>query len=82
MLRKHHSSGGGLDTADLKVHLIDGNSVQEDNGEVGKHRDKSYYQLLFQSEECVGCPFWVLGSRLKDGQTFKVNATFRQKLRA
>jgi len=81
MLRKHHSSGGGLDTADLKVHLIDGNSVQEDIGEVGKHRDKSYYQLLFQSEECVGCPFWVLGSRLKDGQTFKVNATFRQKLR-
>merc|ERR1719376_153638 len=50
MLRKHHSSGSGLDTADLKVHLVvGGNNIQD--AEVGKHRGKSYYQLLFQSEE-------------------------------
>ena len=38
------------------------------------------YDVLFQSTECFGCPFWVLGSNVTDGSAFQVNATHPQRL--
>ena len=35
--------------------------------------------LNFQSEECAGCQLWTLGTDIKNGDTFKVNATFPQR---
>ena len=71
--RKHHHDTG-MDIAQLQVHLL--------RDQLERHRNnRSNYDVLFQSVECVGCPFWLLGSHVKEGQEFKVNATFPQRLR-
>jgi len=55
----------GIDKAELYVELISTTNVS--------------LNLLFQSEECVGCKFWTLGTDIQTGNSFKVNATVPQR---